>query len=51
MRVEKRGSVPRGPALMIARKLPLAPPKPTTSSAGKVKVTPGTEATPSACNC
>jgi hypothetical protein len=51
MRLEKRGREVRGSILMIARKLPLAPPKPTTSSAGKVKVTPGTEATPSACNC
>jgi hypothetical protein len=51
MRLEKRGREVRGIILMIARKLPLAPPKPATSSAGKVKVTPGTEATPSACNC
>lgn len=46
-----RGIHVRGTILMAARKLPLAPPKPTPSAAGKVKVTPGTEATPSACNC
>lgn len=43
----------RAELIKPARKLPLSPPKPptTSASAGKVKVTPGTTETPSACNC
>lgn len=40
------------PILTTARKLPLAPPKPAgTSNTGKVKVSPNSESSPSACNC